>query len=411
MILLNNFMKKVLVYTENYQRGGGNQYLVDIINNIPKGFSVHILSNKGGIFKEDFDKVKIKYTYNEIDILSIYNLYEKTKAINGSKSVLFFVKVLVYFFKYFLFFAFRKINSRRIKHFIENKDYDLIISCNGGYPAGLTCLDCVCAAKSQGIKVWMTVVSMPQVKSGIDLVYRGFFYKLDKLIVNSTKIADEFLKTRSIQPDKIRILYNCLANDSIDIIPEAQVLYSDDIHEYVLGYVGRIEKAKGVFYLLEAFVQLLPYYSNLKLVMVGSGTDLEFAKAYCVEKGIDEKVEFTGFYSGDINLMLKSFNLFVFPSLWEGLPYSVLEAMANSKLVLSTNVGGIPEIIEDGVNGFLVPPANSKLLYEQIKFILGELKDYNNIVSNSLITIKSKFSENKFNKELNSFFEFKNEDF
>ncbi|GGF08145.1 glycosyltransferase family 4 protein [Flavobacterium limi] len=399
-------MKKILVYTENYQRGGGNQYLVDIINNIPKDFSVDILSNKGGIFKEDFNKIRIKYTYHEINILSIYNLYDKIKTISESKFLLFFSKTMVYFFKYFLFFAFKKINFKRIEQFIEDENYNLVICCNGGYPGGLTCLDCVDVAESKNIKVWLTVVSMPQTKSVIDFIYKGIFQKVDKLIVNSAKIAEEFLKTRSVAFGRLEVLYNCLPNDSIDIIPEAQVTYDVTMHEYILGYVGRIEKSKGIFYLLDAFAQLLPHLPNLKLVMVGSGIDLEFAKTYCITKGIQEKVEFTGFYAGDISVILKRFNLFVFPSLWEGLPYSVLEAMANSRLVVSTNVGGIPEIIEDGVNGFLVPAANSKLLTEKIKYVLGEFKDYDEVVKNSLNTIKYKFSENSFSKGLKSFFDF-----
>lgn len=397
-------MKKVLIYTENYERGGGNQYLVDLINNIPNNFSVFILSNKEGLFKEDLDKIRIKFNHSEIDILSIVNLYKKISRITENKTVLFSVKLFVKIFRYVLLFFFKRANFSKIKDFITDKEFDLIISCNGGYPGGLSCLDCINVAKSRHIKTWLSVVSMPQSKSGIDFLYSGIFNKIDKLIVNSNEIKYEFLRTRLIKKDKIEVLYNCLPNNSIDLSPKKQIIYGAGLEEYILGYVGRIEKAKGVFYLLDAFAELVGDFPNLKLVLVGSGADLDLAKIYCIEKEISEKVEFTGFYFGDINIMLRTFNLFVFPSLWEGLPYSILEAMANSKLVVSTNVGGIPEIIEDNINGFLVPPGNSKALFEKIKSVLNDLKDYDAIQENSLNTIKSKFSENNFSQELNSFF-------
>lgn len=397
-------MKKVLIYTENYERGGGNQYLVDIINNIPNNFSISILSNKEGLFREDLEKISIKFKHSEIDVFSIFNLYKKINTITKNKIVLFSIKLFVKIFKYILLYFFKKANFSIIKNFITDKDFDLIISCNGGYPGGLSCLDCVNVAKSKQIKIWLSVVSMPQSKSGIDFLYGQIFNKIDKLIVNSNKIKNEFLRTRLINKEKIEVLYNCLPNNVIDFIPKRQIIYEAGLEEYILGYVGRIEKSKGVFYLLDAFVALIADFPNLKLVLVGSGADLDLAKAYCLEKEISEKVEFTGFYFGDINVKLRTFNLFVFPSLWEGLPYSILEAMANSKIVVSTNVGGIPEIIDNNINGFLVPPANSKELFEKIRFILNDLEDYNGIVENSLNTIKSKFSENNFSQELDSFF-------
>lgn len=397
-------MKKVLVYTENYQRGGGNQYLIDLINSIPLNYNVTIGSNKGGIFEEDFKKIKRAYSYQEVPIKSLPILNAKIAGITKNKALLFLCKVAIFALRYFILSSFMKGNFKKLLSLIDANQPDLVFSCNGGYPGGLSCQDCILAAKSRKIDVWLSVVSMPQKKSGIDALYKDIFSKLDKLIVNSKSIADEFINTRNVQPSKVLILHNCLANDSIMTSPVLQTPYSNAILEYKIGYVGRIEQTKGVFYLLEAFARLSGTYQNLKLVMVGNGNDFDQAKAYCVSHGIEDKVEFTGYYFGQVGKILETLDLFVFPSLWEGLPYSILEAMANSKIVISTNVGGIPEIITDGHDGFLVPPADADSLFEKIKYVLQEGSSQEQIIINSLNTINSRFSESFFKDKLESLF-------
>jgi glycosyltransferase involved in cell wall biosynthesis len=397
-------MKNILVYTENYQRGGGNQYLVDIINNIPNEYSIDIVSNTGGIFKEDFLKLTVKYHYDQISIYSLHKSYNYFNSFFSNRYFIFLIRVLLFLFKLPLSMMFRMLNSNTISKQLNKKKYDLIIVCNGGFPGGISCLDCVDVANKLNIDIWLSVVSMPQKKTVVDLIYSKTLKKIEKLIVNSHFISKAFVESRGVEISKIKVMHNCLPNESIDKVPVLQKQYDTKVEKYVLGYVGRIEKAKGIFYLLEAFVALSKKFPNLKLKLVGTGDDINEAIEYCRIKGIAGNVEFTGFYSGKINEVMKSFDLFVFPSLWEGLPYSILEAMANSKLVVSTNVGGIPEIITDGVNGFLVEPANSKAFFEKLEFVLDEFTDYSTAVNKSLRTIQAEFSEDNFRNNLHMLF-------
>lgn len=397
-------MKNILIYTENYQRGGGNQYLVDIINNIPNQYSIDIVSNKGGIFKEDFLKLTGEYHYNQVSIYSLPKFYNYFNSFFSNNYFMFFIKFLLLLFRFPLLIAFKILNSHTLSKQLNKKKYDLIIACNGGFPGGVSCLDCVEVANKLNIAIWLTVVSMPQKKSLIDLIYSKTLKKIDTLIVNSHFISKAFIESRGVEISKIKVLHNCLPNEIINKVAVSQKHYNTTGEKYVLGYVGRIEKAKGIFYLLEAFVPLSKKFTNLKLKLVGTGDDIDEAVEYCKIKGITDNVEFTGFYSGNINDVMKSFDLFVFPSLWEGLPYSILEAMANSKLVVSTNVGGIPEIITDGVNGFLVEAANSNAIFEKLEFVLEEFTDYNTAVNKSLSTIQTEFSEDNFRNKLHVLF-------
>ena len=363
-----------------------------------------LASNVGGIFEEDFKKIKRPYTHLEIPISSLPILYASFKRFTQNKLLLFVFKAMVFLLKNLFLIIFKNRNYKHIYNIVEKIKPNLIIGCNGGFPGGISCFDCINVGRIENIRSWLTVVSMPQKKSFIEMLYAKSMISFDKLIVNSHNIADEFIKTRPVLRDKVFVLHNCLPEDEILKEPIKQVQYRTQLTEFKIGYVGRIEHAKGVFYLINAFEKLAHEFSNLKLILVGSGTELEEVKAQCSLKSIEDKIEFTGYYAGKISDIIKTFDLFVFPSLWEGLPYSILEAMANSKVVISTNVGGIPEIITDGVNGFMVSPANSDELYLKMKEIIENRYDIDKIAFNSLNTIHSRFSESFFQNNLQSLF-------
>jgi glycosyltransferase involved in cell wall biosynthesis len=85
--------------------------------------------------------------------------------------------------------------------------------------------------------------------------------------------------------------------------------------------------------------------------------------------GMADRVKFLGFRD-DVPSLLQAMDVFVLPSLSEGLPLSVLEALSLKKPVVASDVGGIPEIIENGVTGYLVPPENPEALAEKITLLL-----------------------------------------
>ena len=397
-------MRKIVVYTENYQRGGGNQYFIDVINSLPENSEIIILSNKGGIFEQDFNKIKGVYTYLALPIWSVHTLVYKPLKILTNTYFLFFYKVCTLIFRVPLVWIFKKINYNTLSKSIKTFKPDLIISCNGGYPGALSCLDCIKVANNAGIKVWLSVVSMPQKKSVVELLYKNILQKCDKLIVNAENIAAAFIKSKRVIEEQIFVLHNCLPDNTILTHATPPRSYSPNLNNYNIGYIGRIEKSKGIFYLLDAFEKLVFLFPNLRLILVGTGSDLDKAVSYCKSKAISDKVDFTGYYSGAIGNVLKTFDLFVFPSLWEGLPYSVLEAMANGKLVISTNVGGIPEIITDGYNGFLVPPANTHALIMKIQKVIENNHDIKNISSKALKTIQEQFSAHFFKNKIQMLF-------
>jgi len=137
-------------------------------------------------------------------------------------------------------------------------------------------------------------------------------------------------------------------------------------------FVGYLQKVKGVKYLIEAFSKIAGDFPNFKLVIVGNGPDAEELKELSSDLGIENRVVFKGKLSlNDTQAVMRNCYCLVLPSLSEGLPRVIMEAMASRKPVIASNVGGIPELIKDEITGFIFNPANPDDLAEKLKRLLS----------------------------------------
>ena len=152
-----------------------------------------------------------------------------------------------------------------------------------------------------------------------------------------------------------------------DDVPMAEPLFP--LGTRVIGTVGHLASHKGQCYLLEATARLIRDEPKLGVVIVGTGALRQALEAQAVDLGIAEHIRFTGFRR-DIPALIRGFEIFVFPSYLEGLGTSVLDAMALGKPVVATHAGGIPEAVEDGVTGLLVPPRDPVALAQAIRYLL-----------------------------------------
>lgn len=138
----------------------------------------------------------------------------------------------------------------------------------------------------------------------------------------------------------------------------------------VVGTVGWLLPIKGPMYLLKAMAEVWKEYPEMSLVFVGKG-DLEgelTQEASCM--GASEKVWFLG-WRDDINEILPVLDIFVLPSLNEGMGRVLVEAMAAGRPIVASNAGGIPDLIYQGENGLLVPPADPKALARELVFLIS----------------------------------------
>ncbi len=194
-------------------------------------------------------------------------------------------------------------------------------------------------------------------------------YKTTKFIAVSHAVKQFLIETEGIPEEKIEVIPNAVDIGSLKVDESSgsqikeELKINDD--EIVLTVVGRLVEQKGHKYLFEALSMLNGKY-NIKLLVVGEGP-LKQRLADSVERlGLKDKVIFTG-QRKDIPQILNISDCLVLPSVYEGLPVCVLEAMAAGKPVIATKVGGTPELIKDGKTGFLVEPRNPEVLSQAIE--------------------------------------------
>jgi glycosyltransferase involved in cell wall biosynthesis len=133
---------------------------------------------------------------------------------------------------------------------------------------------------------------------------------------------------------------------------------SDDV---LIGTVAVLSRQKGIAHLLEAAAQVAPRLPAAKFVVVGDGPLRESLAAQAAEAGLVGRVIFTG-YRKDIPLLMDALDIYAQPSLWEGLPLVLLEALRAGKPIVATKVGGNPEVVEHERNGLLVEPGDAAAL-------------------------------------------------
>jgi glycosyltransferase involved in cell wall biosynthesis len=133
-----------------------------------------------------------------------------------------------------------------------------------------------------------------------------------------------------------------------------------------LLYAGSWLDQRGIFYLRDALINLKPQFSDWKLTVVGPGAPPDAVKSFFGETLAEQILVLPDVPADDMPQIYAGHDIFVFPSLMEGLPSVLLEAMAAGMPVVTAETCGMVDVVEDGFNGLLVPPANSKALEQAL---------------------------------------------
>lgn len=225
----------------------------------------------------------------------------------------------------------------------------------------------------KNIKVIHTTHTLASLEFGkLKRMVLKYFYKRSLIIpvVISNINYQNFLTTYKIPKHLIKIIYNGI---DIDKFYFERKFNSSEIR---LGHVGRFEEVKNHRVIFKVYESLINKGYNVSLKLIGNGSLLEnYRKKYKDVIFIES--------SSEIAKELKDIDFFVFPSLYEGMPLAVIEAMASGCIILSSNVGGLNDLVEDGVNGYRFDFQNVEGFVQTIEMLYKDKKLMAKIAKNN----------------------------
>jgi len=236
------------------------------------------------------------------------------------------------------------------------------------------------------------------------------------VIVNSEAGKKIVIKRDGFPEEKIKIIYNGINLSRVEILERNHKLQianhkqstnskTQNTNDLIkIGFVGRLGPQKGLNYLIEAVAILKNKTKGFAVYIIGEGPERNNLEKLVRDSDVENIICFLG-YKERAWEYIREFDLLVLPSLWEGFPNVVMEAMACSVSVIATKVSGVPELIEDGKTGFLVEPKNSKKLADKIEYVLNlSEEEKKKIIENARKALEEKFSIERMVKDYDNFY-------
>ncbi|MDH6307771.1 glycosyltransferase involved in cell wall biosynthesis [Dysgonomonas sp. PFB1-18] len=220
----------------------------------------------------------------------------------------------------------------------------------------------ILAAKLAGVQTIVSEEIGIPTQSIVAKTFFNFIYKIsDHIVGNSNNVVNYLIKENKVSLKKIAKIYNPIIFPPIDI--------SREMHsKFCIVSVSRLEPVKNIKDVLLVIERLNAEGYNIHYTIVGDGSSKEVLENIVNKNKLD--VIFAGYQSNPYPFFMNT-DLFILNSLSEGFSNSLIEAMFSGTPSLSTTVGAAEEIIEDGYNGWLVPPQNQEALYIKIKHIMS----------------------------------------
>ncbi len=216
----------------------------------------------------------------------------------------------------------------------------------------------------------------------------------DCVIAISEAVAQHLIKDFGVPSSRIALIPN-------GVDPRAYPLMDEDLKKIkkhklslkngpLIGIISRLSDVKGHQYLIEAMPRVVYQYIDASLLIVGEGKMDASLRALVKEKGLEDHIKFHPMV-GKTAELLPLFDIFVMPSIQEGLGLAVMEAQAAGLPVIASNVGGLPSIVKHQQTGLLVPPRDSEALADAILWFLDNKEEAKRIGSQAKAFIQEEF--------------------
>ncbi|HEY4527776.1 MAG TPA: glycosyltransferase [Candidatus Paceibacterota bacterium] len=384
-------MKIIYLITKS-NWGGAQKYVYDLATGLERDkFEVKVVAGGRGVLIEELRK-------KGIETISLPPLQENTNFIKTVISLKNAAALL-----------------RLAKIFWKEKPQ--IVHLNSSKIAGLGAVAAwfVKTLRAQRMDIVMTVHGWPflEDRPRWEQLIIKFLSKLtarfqNKIILINTldlNIAESFLPQK-----KLNLIFN--GNAPIDFLtrPAARAFLSsqigstDETGEIFIGNNAELTKNKGQIYLIEAAKALKERGIKFKLFIISGGEDREKLEKKIKACGLGRVVFLLGFVP-NAKRYLKGFDIFIMPSLKEGLPYAIMEAMQAEIAVVASKVGGVTDLIQDRKNGLLIPPADAKAISETLNFLIDHPEERARLGEQGAADAKTRFNLDKMLKKTSELYE------
>ena len=246
-------------------------------------------------------------------------------------------------------------------------------------------------------------------RQGLQLLKNSWWYKWtirmlsDGIITNTNTIKEYYDSFLPVDQDFVKVIFNGveLAPDEVSGFNYSSYIRDGEDDPVIVLSTGRLARQKGFKYLIEAASKTIEKHPNVYFFLAGQGKLEGELRNQIKNLGIENNFILLGFIE-DIHPLLKTADIFVFPSLYEGMPNSILEAMAHGLPVISTNVNGVKELIDEGKTGYTVEPGFSESLYELLDHVICHPDEIDQLGKNAREFVSQNFAVSRMVRNLDN---------
>lgn len=359
-------MIKILHIVANDKLSGAEKVVLDICRNMKKGYEC-IAVTSGDNLGQYFKEAGIKYYASDISRLNPANIY-------------------------------------KIKNIIKEENIDIV----HGHDVKASIAGYIAAKSGKKPVISHIHATYPWIKKPNLLKFIDSFFrnKYEKSIACSETAKDYYLE-HNLKADKSSFLTLVNSLDFTDF--DEEELKSNRTHlkrelnlgseEIIYGYAGRLIPLKGVDMLINAFYEISKEIEGVKLLIIGDGEEEERLKNLTNQLNLRDKVIFAG-YQKDIYTYINLMDIFILPSVREGLPMVVLEAAALKKAVITTPLPGVMEFIKNGETGLVLKKRSCDDMAMTMKYLYNDRQMMKKLGENAYGILKDQYSIDSYIDEL-----------
>lgn len=410
--------RRILLFTENNTIGGVDTFITTLVNNWPNAQDEFtVMCNEDHVGYQRL-KIKLEKNNNRLSSHNFNQFYKFSRAKLDSTSFRIQHKLLVSIFIILRYLNFLYL-ILKMSRFFKRLDHDYLIVVNGGYPGGDSCRAASIAwrraHKSRpGIHSFHNFVAISP--GFLKLIENQIDKSIDKSVSAWVTVSNSCLESMNLRKylaksKKKTFIYNGI--ESPLSVTEAQIdkfreALSFEKQDQLILMLASYETRKGHRFAIDAISLVVKQIPSIKLLMCGSGSDSEIRSVQDLIKsaGITKNVTALS-YQDNVHVLLASSQLLVVPSQYEeSFGLVIVEAMSNYVPVIATNIGGIPEVIEDEISGLLCQPNDPQEMANQIIKVLTDIRSNRNLRERGFSRYKQMFTADRmadsYSKLINS---------